>query len=202
MVNGGTFNTDLSPKQDQESDDDFQLVTPISQKRKKQLSLSKKDKKSNVLVKKAKTTNRNTDDDIDDPFISDNDLAESSEFLKDNSSSSNLDSISPDPKESKEIRKLTQIRPLLSIYILQSFTNIKIPVSFNNFEQFAKNMVDLMNFQVDMLSTIKVINKVVTRPNHIDTTLVEDTPEKKKNVENKPSSPKSPSGGGSFSPLI
>ncbi|CAH1769913.1 3689_t:CDS:2, partial [Entrophospora sp. SA101] len=55
-------------------------------------------------------------------------------------------------------------------------------------------MVDLMNFQVDMLSTIKVINKVVTRPNHIDTTLVEDTPEKKKNVENKPSSPKSPSG--------
>ncbi|CAJ0826060.1 8684_t:CDS:2, partial [Entrophospora sp. SA101] len=121
MVNGGTFNTDLSPKQDQESDDDFQLVTPISQKRKKQLSLSKKDKKSNVLVKKAKTTNRNTDDDIDDPFISDNDLAESSEFLKDNSSSSNsfisasfdnkpqdLDSISPDPKESKEIRKLTQ----------------------------------------------------------------------------------------------
>ncbi|CAJ0847617.1 3112_t:CDS:10 [Entrophospora sp. SA101] len=43
---------------------------------------------------------------------------------------------------------------------------------------------------------------IVCKPNHIDTTLVEDTPEKKKNVENKPSSPKSPSGGGSFSPLI
>ena len=40
------------------------------------------------------------------------------------------------------------IHSLLLIYILQSFTNIKIPVSFDDFEQFAKNMVDLMNFQV------------------------------------------------------
>ena len=46
-----------------------------------------------------------------------------------------------------------------------------------------------------MLSTIKAMNKVVTRPDHIiNTTSVQDTPEKKKKVENeyKPESPKSP----------
>nr|CAG8572310.1 4133_t:CDS:2 [Entrophospora candida] len=62
MVNGGTFNTGLSPKQDQES----------------------KAEETVISFKKGQYN----DDDIDDPFISDNDLAESSEFLKDNSSSS------------------------------------------------------------------------------------------------------------------
>ena len=98
------------------------------------------------LYEQAKTTDKNIDDNIDDPFINDNeaiDLAKSSEFLKDNSSSSSsikiardsfisasfdnkpqdLDSISPDPKESEmesididqseEIRKLTQVFILL-----------------------------------------------------------------------------------------
>ncbi|CAI2187268.1 18606_t:CDS:2 [Funneliformis geosporum] len=87
------------------------------------------------------------------------------------------------------------IRPLPSIHILQTFTIIKIPVSFDDFEQFAKFMVDLMNFQQ--------LIKVVTRPNHINTTSVQDTPEKKKNVKNrnKPSSPKSPYPCGSPSKL-
>ncbi|CAG8552008.1 2325_t:CDS:2, partial [Funneliformis caledonium] len=80
-INSGTF-TGLSKR---ESSDDF-----IRQPKRKKLSLSK-DKKSNVSVKKAKTTGRNMDDDIDYPFISDNraiNLAESSDFSKDNSSSS------------------------------------------------------------------------------------------------------------------
>ncbi|CAI2198185.1 14456_t:CDS:2, partial [Funneliformis geosporum] len=94
------------------------------------------------------------------------------------------------------------IYPLPSIYILQIFTSIKIPVSFDDFERFAKTMVDLMNFQVDVLSTIKAMNKVVVRPNHINTTSVQDTPEKKKNVENASnSSPKSPCPGESPSEL-
>ena len=40
------------------------------------------------------------------------------------------------------------VRPLPSIYILQQFIRIKIPVSFDDFEQFAKDMVDLMSWQV------------------------------------------------------
>ncbi|RHZ78154.1 hypothetical protein Glove_167g78 [Diversispora epigaea] len=53
-------------------------------------------------------------------------------------------------------------RPLPSIYILQRFASIKIPVSFYDFEQFAKDMVDLMSWQADVLETIKAINKVIT----------------------------------------
>lgn len=83
------------------------------------------------------------------------------------------------------------IRPLPSIYILQTFTIIKVPVSFDDFEQAAKIIVDLMNFQADVLSTIKSMNKVVTRPKNINTTSVQNTPEKNKKVE-RPSSPKSP----------
>ena len=40
------------------------------------------------------------------------------------------------------------VHPLPSIYILQLFTCIKVPVSFDDFEQFAKNIVDLMEWQV------------------------------------------------------
>ena len=40
------------------------------------------------------------------------------------------------------------VRLLPSIYILQQFIRIKIPVSFDDFEQFAKDMVDLMSWQV------------------------------------------------------
>jgi len=85
------------------------------------------------------------------------------------------------------------VRPLSSIYILQLFTCIKIPVSFDDFEQFAKNIVYLMEWQVDVLSTVRKMNKVTTgnTRNHIIS--VQDTPEKKKEAEkNQPSSPKSP----------
>ncbi|CAG8444751.1 8696_t:CDS:10 [Funneliformis caledonium] len=77
-INSGTF-TGLSKR---ESSDDF-----IRQPKRKKLSLSK-DKKSNVSVKKAKTTGRNMDDDIDYQFISDNRAINLADFSKDNSSSS------------------------------------------------------------------------------------------------------------------
>ncbi|CAG8592873.1 8610_t:CDS:2, partial [Acaulospora morrowiae] len=99
------------------------------------------------------------------------------------------------------------VRPLPSIYILQQFTRIKIPVSFDDFEQFAKDMMDLMitgffYLQADVLSTIKAINKSITKDKHIHTTSVQDTP-KKAGKENQtlPSSPKSPCPGGSPSEL-
>ncbi|CAG8785393.1 5329_t:CDS:2, partial [Gigaspora margarita] len=102
--------------------------------------------------------------------------------------------------ESKEDGDEYLIHPLPSIYILQTFTIIKIPVSFDDFEQSAKIIVDLMNLQADVLSTIKSMNKVVTRPKNINTTSVQNTPEKNKKVE-RPSSPKSPCPGGSPSEL-
>ncbi|CAG8707867.1 14952_t:CDS:2, partial [Funneliformis caledonium] len=75
------------------------------------------------------------------------------------------------------------VRLLPSIYILQQFIRIKIPVSFDDFEQFAKDMVDLMNWQADVLSTIKGINKSTTKDNHIHTTTVQDTLAKAKKAE-------------------
>ncbi|CAI2178565.1 2598_t:CDS:2, partial [Funneliformis geosporum] len=94
------------------------------------------------------------------------------------------------------------VRPLPSIYILQQFICIKIPVSFDDFEQFAKDMADLMSWQADVLSTIKGINKSTTKDNHVHTTTVQDTPAKsKKAEEHKPSFPKSPCPGGSPSKL-
>ncbi|CAI2196512.1 19608_t:CDS:2 [Funneliformis geosporum] len=128
----------ISKRDREESDDDDFLPVPIrQQKRKKNLSLSKKDKKSDVSVKETKTIGEkeeNVYNDVDDSFISNNgtiDLAESSDFLKDNPSSSSsietardsfksasfdnkphseegeIESIDIDQSE-EEIRKLTQ----------------------------------------------------------------------------------------------
>ncbi|CAG8615612.1 3360_t:CDS:10, partial [Acaulospora morrowiae] len=84
-INSGTF-TGLSTR---EFNYDF-MPMPTRQPKRKKLLLSK-NKKSNVSVKKSKTTDRNIDDDIDYPLISDNrviNLAESTDLSKDNSSSS------------------------------------------------------------------------------------------------------------------
>ncbi|CAG8742260.1 17644_t:CDS:2, partial [Racocetra persica] len=84
------------------------------------------------------------------------------------------------------------IRPLVSIYFLQRSKYIKIPVSFDNFEQFAIDIGYLMNFQTDVLSTIKKINKMLTGDNILYITPVQDTPAKKKENQTFSSSPKSP----------
>ncbi|KAG9297851.1 hypothetical protein G9A89_006792 [Geosiphon pyriformis] len=80
------------------------------------------------------------------------------------------------------------VRPLPSIYILQRFMCIKIPVSFGDFEQIAHDLKDLMNWQVDVLSTVRAVNKATTAnimgDNNLHITLVNDTPLKKKDKTN------------------
>ncbi|CAG8628449.1 996_t:CDS:10, partial [Diversispora eburnea] len=87
-----------------------------------------------------------------------------------------------------EIKIKYLVRPLPSIYILQLFTCIKIPVSFDEFEQFAKKITDLMNLQVDVLSTIQAMKEATTVENAIHITSIDDTPVKKKiaKSENQP----------------
>ncbi|CAG8727714.1 13265_t:CDS:10 [Dentiscutata erythropus] len=101
------------------------------------------------------------------------------------------------------------MRPLPGVYILDKFTEIKIPESFDEFEAFAEKFTELMNFQADILSTVRSVNKSIqTKENiHIFTTSVKDTPQKdppkKQEIsEYQPSSPRSPCPGDSESPLI
>ncbi|CAG8641843.1 8361_t:CDS:2 [Paraglomus brasilianum] len=79
--------------------------------------------------------------------------------------------------------------------MLQQFLRIKIPVTFADFEQFSKDMICLMNWQTDVLSTARAVNKATTsvmENNNIYITSVDDTPQKKKSNKNQPL-PKSPS---------
>ncbi|CAG8537838.1 1219_t:CDS:10, partial [Ambispora leptoticha] len=62
----------------------------------------------------------------------------------------------------------------------------------SSFEQFAKKIVDLMNWQVDVLSTIQAMKEATTVENATHITLIDDTPQKKKSNKNQPL-PKSPS---------
>ncbi|CAB4416014.1 unnamed protein product [Rhizophagus irregularis] len=94
--------TGLSLKQVQESDDDFQPTIPIrTQKRKKQLSLSKKVDKELIGLsssRKVKTTSKN----VVDPFI-----ASSSRRVRDNSeASSNSSYKNTEQEEPTSISKL------------------------------------------------------------------------------------------------
>ncbi|CAG8624697.1 8245_t:CDS:2, partial [Gigaspora rosea] len=41
------------------------------------------------------------------------------------------------------------VRPLPSVYMLQCFMRTKIPASFSDFEEFAKDIKELMNWQLD-----------------------------------------------------
>lgn len=101
------------------------------------------------------------------------------------------------------------MRPLPGVYILDKFTEIKIPESFDEFEALAEKFTELMNFQADVLSTVRSFNKSIqTKENiHIFTTSVKDTPQKgppkKQEIsEYQPSSPRSPCPGDPESPLM
>jgi len=98
------------------------------------------------------------------------------------------------------------VRPIPSIYILQRFMRTKLPASFGDFEQFANDLKDLMNWQADVLSTVRAVNKSIsvdnTRgDNNLHLYSVEDTPLKKKKVENR-NRPSSPCPGGDPSELL
>ncbi|CAG8783280.1 27258_t:CDS:2, partial [Dentiscutata erythropus] len=51
------------------------------------------------------------------------------------------------------------VRPLPSIYLYEEFVSIKIPTTFDDMEEFAKSMSTLMDFQTDVLQTVKLMNK-------------------------------------------
>ncbi|CAG8746554.1 9617_t:CDS:2, partial [Acaulospora colombiana] len=58
-----------------------------------------------------------------------------------------------------EIRIRYMARPLPSIYLYDEFACIKLPNSFDDMEQFATDMAFLMNFQKDVLKTVKSVKK-------------------------------------------
>ncbi|CAI2198549.1 13094_t:CDS:2, partial [Funneliformis geosporum] len=73
------------------------------------------------------------------------------------------------------------VRPLPSVYLLDRFLRIKIPKTFNDFEDFSKGIIDLMNWQTDVLLTVKKINKAFeTKNDEIHITPIQDTPQKDK----------------------
>ncbi|RHZ88062.1 hypothetical protein Glove_26g296 [Diversispora epigaea] len=83
-----------------------------------------------------------------------------------------------------EIRIRYMVRPLPSIYLYDEFARIKLPNSFDDMEQFATNMAILMNFQKDVLKTIKSIKKS-TGDKKVYKSEVKPTPEgTKKNKNN------------------
>ncbi|CAG8723305.1 3039_t:CDS:2, partial [Funneliformis caledonium] len=70
------------------------------------------------------------------------------------------------------------VRPLPSVYLYEEFVCIKIPTSFDDIEQFSMDMKMLMDFQCDVLKTVKSVNKPVEIKN-VDKFVVEITPKKK-----------------------
>ncbi|CAG8584113.1 6107_t:CDS:2 [Ambispora leptoticha] len=64
------------------------------------------------------------------------------------------------------------------------------PVTFGDFEQFSKDMICLIDWQTDVLSTVRAINKATTNfmenNNNICITSVNDTPQKKESNKNQP----------------
>ncbi|CAG8534699.1 10406_t:CDS:2, partial [Ambispora leptoticha] len=89
------------------------------------------------------------------------------------------------------------VRPLPSIYLYEEFVSIKIPMTFDDMEEFAKSMQTLMDFQVDVLRTVKLMNKKQIEDPKVYKSEVKDTPQKdreKKKVTNNtlPSYPESP----------
>ncbi|CAG8707313.1 15893_t:CDS:2, partial [Acaulospora morrowiae] len=74
------------------------------------------------------------------------------------------------------------IRPLPSVYLLDHFIFTKVPETFDDFENFAKDMVELMYWQADVLFTVKEINKIpyTAERNNVCTTPLEESPRKVK----------------------
>jgi len=69
------------------------------------------------------------------------------------------------------------VRPLPSVYLYNEFLHIKIPKNFNDMEQLAIDMKALMDFQKDVLRTVRSINKSIGDKN-VHKSEVETTPQK------------------------
>ncbi|GBB89549.1 hypothetical protein RclHR1_16270003 [Rhizophagus clarus] len=70
------------------------------------------------------------------------------------------------------------VRPLPSIYLYNEFVSFKMPTSFDDMERFAKDMSTLMDFQADVLWTVKLMNKTTIKNKRVHKTEVELTPKK------------------------
>ncbi|CAJ0898950.1 7245_t:CDS:2 [Entrophospora sp. SA101] len=81
------------------------------------------------------------------------------------------------------IRIHYMMRPLPSVYLFEEFGAIKIPITFDDMEQFSKDMTILMNFQADVLAMIKTLNKG-KKGKIVYKVLIEDTPKVKRTREN------------------
>ncbi|GBC01589.1 hypothetical protein RclHR1_04250005 [Rhizophagus clarus] len=95
------------------------------------------------------------------------------------------------------------VRPLPSIYLYEEFVSIKIPTTFDDMEEFAKSMSTLMDFQTDVLRTVKLMNKKPVEDKKVYKSEVKTTPKKKKDHNNiSPSYPDSPCPGSPGEDLI
>lgn len=80
------------------------------------------------------------------------------------------------------------VRPFSSVYLYNEFTHIKIPKNFIDMEQFALDMKVLMDFQKDILRTVRSINKFIGNKDvhkNVHKSEVETTPQKAKIKKNK-----------------
>ncbi|CAJ0840970.1 17585_t:CDS:2, partial [Entrophospora sp. SA101] len=68
------------------------------------------------------------------------------------------------------------IRPFPCVYLYEKFGKIKIPITFNDMEQFSEDITTLMNFQIDVLKTIRNINKYSKSITKVYKSQLEDTP--------------------------
>nr|CAG8626455.1 416_t:CDS:2 [Entrophospora candida] len=100
------------------------------------------------------------------------------------------------------------VHPLPSVYLLNQFLRVKISVTFNDFEDFSKGMIDIMNWQTDVLLTVRRINKACEIKNDgIHIIPIQDTPQKDntrsetKKATNNDNFPPSPSPGLPYSEL-
>ncbi|CAG8683613.1 8967_t:CDS:2, partial [Acaulospora morrowiae] len=83
-----------------------------------------------------------------------------------------------------EIRIRFMVRPLPSIYLYDEFACIKLPNSFDDMEQFATDMAILMNFQKDVLKTVKSVKKS-TGDKGVYKSEIKPTPERAKKNNSK-----------------
>ncbi|PKY59162.1 hypothetical protein RhiirA4_481679 [Rhizophagus irregularis] len=79
------------------------------------------------------------------------------------------------------------IRPLPSVYLLERFMCTKVPETFDDFEKFSKDMAQLINWQADVLFTVKEINKIpyTAGNSNVCITPLEDSPKKDKKATKK-----------------
>ncbi|CAG8573636.1 16273_t:CDS:2, partial [Acaulospora colombiana] len=76
------------------------------------------------------------------------------------------------------------VRPLPSIYLYDEFACIKLPRTFDDMEQFSMDIAILMDFQTDVLKTVKSVNKSIGIEK-VYKSEIQPTPKKQKKTSQK-----------------